>query len=63
MKKITLAVLSVLALSSSVAFAEGGGDRVHERSAQNMKVAMDAYKAKHEQLATSAQVEASKVQK
>ena len=63
MKKLTLAVLSVLALSSSVAFAEGGGDRVYERTAEHMKVAMDAYKAQHEQLATSAQVEANKVQK
>jgi len=63
MKKLTIAILSVLALGSSVAFAEGGGDRVHERSVENMKVAMDAYHAKQSQLATSAQVEANKVQK
>lgn len=61
MKKTTLAIMAVLALGSSVAFAEGGGDRTFERSEAHMKVAMAAYNAQHSQLATSAQVEASKI--
>lgn len=63
MKKSIIAVMAVLALGSSVAFAEGGGDRTFERSAEHMKVAMDAHKAQQAQVATSAQVEATKIQK
>lgn len=61
MKKSIMAVMAVLALGSSVAFAEGGGDRTFERSEAHMKVAMASHNAQNTQLATSAQVEATKV--
>lgn len=61
MKKLVIATMAVLALGSSVAFAEGGGDRTFERSAEHMKVAMDAYNAQHAQVATSGQVDSVKV--
>lgn len=61
MKKITVLLISVLALGSSVAFAEGGGDRTFERSEAHMKLAMASHNAQNAQLATSAQVEATNV--
>jgi hypothetical protein len=61
MKKLTVLLISVLALGSSVAFAEGGGDRTFERSQAHMQAAMASQSAQNTQLATSAQVEATKV--
>jgi hypothetical protein len=61
MKKSIMAVMAVLALGSSVAFAEGGGDRTFERSEAHMKAAMASQSAQNTQLATSAQVEATKI--
>lgn len=61
MKKSIMAVMAVLALGSSVAFAEGGGDRTFERSEALMKAAMASQSAQNTQLATSAQVETTKV--
>jgi hypothetical protein len=61
MKKSIMAVMAVLALGSSVAFAEGGGDRTFERSEAHMKAAMASQSSQNTQLATSAQVEATKI--
>lgn len=61
MKKSIMAVMAVLALGSSVAFAEGGGDRTFERSEAHMKAAMASQNAQNTQLATSAQVDSVKV--
>lgn len=49
MRKLTIALLSVLALSSSFAFAEDGSDRVQARSAEHMKSAMAAHNEKQTQ--------------
>jgi hypothetical protein len=56
MKKLAIALMSVIALSSSVAFAEDGGDRVIERQHQNMKSAMEAHQGQNSQLASSGQL-------
>lgn len=63
MKKSIIAVMAILALGSSVAFAEDGGDRTFQRSAEHMKAAMESHNAQQAQVATSAQVEATQIQK
>lgn len=56
MKKLTVALISALALGSSVAYAADGGDRTFNLSAAHMKVAMESYAANQAQMSSSTQI-------